>query len=381
MDPILVAMAAFPVVAAPSGGIFRPLSRHLGRRTPEQIFQLPHVVDPIHQADLYGGPRLALGSYSKATTAEHVLVAKHLFHPSASPGAGAVGCLLLFVQLPALVYRIPELRFPLLRAVGRIGPDGTPTVLFVEQFIEYPAVEDCRVGYRMASDPLVFLVDVEVVLVTVMALAVFLGPAGIKILLALLVQLCFPFFGHLALLDVRVLLAPVTVPRHVHQAGIDDLPTFGQKSGQPQLLIEGIKQLFHHSMTGQLFPEQPEGLGVGYAIFRRKPQKPLERQAIGHLKLSLVVRQVVQRLQHPHLEHPHWIPRLAAHIAFTGLLVDFLQQRLEGVPVHDLVQSRQGIAQPFQLDKTVFRVKETGLHDVLRTVSVGCADSTGSANF
>ena len=318
MDPALVAMAAFPMVTAPSEGIFMPLSRHLGRRTPEQIFQLPHVVDPIHQADLYGGPRLALGSYSKATTAEHVLVAKHLFHPSASPGAGAVGCLLLFVQLPALVYRIPELRFPLLRAVGRIGPDGTPTVLFVEQFIEYPAVEDCRVGYRMASDPLVFLVDVEVVLVTVMALAVFLGPAGIKILLALLVQLCFPFFGHLALLDVLALLAPITIPRHVHQTGIDDLAAPGQAACQPQLLIEGIKQLFHQSMTGQLFPEQPEGLGIGYAIFRLKPQKPLERQAIGYLKLCLVVRQIVQRLQHPHLEHPHRLPKACGLLCSCG---------------------------------------------------------------
>ena len=58
-------------------------------------------------------------------------------------------------------------------------------------------------------------------------------------------------------------------------------------------------------------------------------------------------------------------------MAFAGLLMDFLQHRLEGVPVHDPIQSHQGIAQPFQLSKAVFGVEEAWLRDVLRTVFTG----------
>ena len=101
MSKVLARITAFPVAAAPFGTLFWSLSCHLGRRIPEQIFQPPHVVDQIHHADLHGGSHLALGAYPEASTAEHLLVAKHMFHSSTNPGAGAVGCLLLFVQLPA----------------------------------------------------------------------------------------------------------------------------------------------------------------------------------------------------------------------------------------------------------------------------------------
>jgi len=390
MNRILVRIAAFPVVTTPFGAVFRPLPHDLGRRPPKQIFQPPHVVNQVHQADLDCSPHLTFGAYPKPSAGHHVLMAEDMFYPGAGSGTGPVGLLFLFVQLPVSVPFVMnptrvslflELRFSFLRAVGRVGPYGATTVLLVEQFVEHLAVVDRRIGHRITPDQLVFLVDVDVILVAVVALAMLLGPAGIEVFLAFLVRLVFPRFGYLALLDLLVLLAPVSISRHVHQAGIDDLTAFGQKAGLPQLPIKSIEQLFHQPMTGQLLPEQPEGLGIRYAILRCKPQKTLERQAIPHLKLGLVVRKVVQGLQHQHLEHPHRIPGLAACMAFAGLLVDFLQQRLEGIPVHDPVQSRQRIPQLFQFSKSVFLVEEARLHGALRMVSTGSVNSNGSMYF
>ena len=82
---------------------------------------------------------------------------------------------------------------------------GTATVFFVKQFIEHLTVVDRRVGHRIASDQLVFLVDVDVVLVAVVALAVLLGSAGIEIILALLVRLRFPFLRLYSVCSTRIL--------------------------------------------------------------------------------------------------------------------------------------------------------------------------------
>jgi len=77
MNKTLARITAFPVVTAPFKGLFWPLSRHLDRRTPEQIFQPPHVVDQVHQADLDLSPYLAFGTYPEPTAGHHMGISKN----------------------------------------------------------------------------------------------------------------------------------------------------------------------------------------------------------------------------------------------------------------------------------------------------------------
>lgn len=151
MNPILARISAFLVVTAPFQGLFRPLSRHPGRRTSEQVFQSPHIVDQIHQANSGCSSHLALDPDPEPASMEHMLVTKDVFHPSPNLGTGTVGPLFLWVQLPvsvsfmvdpAPVSFFLEFRLPLLRATGRAGPDGTATVLLVEHFVKDPAIVD-----------------------------------------------------------------------------------------------------------------------------------------------------------------------------------------------------------------------------------------------
>ncbi len=103
MNTIPARTSAYPVATAPFQGGFRPSSRHLGRRTPEEIFHSPHVVDQIHQTNLGCGSHLAFDPYPEPPTCEHVLVAKDMLHPGTNPGTGTIGSLLLLVHLPVSV--------------------------------------------------------------------------------------------------------------------------------------------------------------------------------------------------------------------------------------------------------------------------------------
>ena len=130
-------------------------------------------------ADDPGSGPCLFDAYPKPFVGHPVLMTEDVFHPDASSGTGAVGCLFLFIWLPVSLPFVVnpaqvsplflEIRLSLLRAAGLIGLDGATTVLLVEQ------------------------------------------------------------------------------------------------------LIEGVKQLFHQSMTSQLLPEPPECLGIGCAIFQRQP--------------------------------------------------------------------------------------------------------------
>lgn len=66
---------------------------------------------------------------------------------------------------------------------------------------------DVGIGYRIAPDQFVFLVDVDVVSMAIIAFSVLLSLARIFILLALHVRLVVPTIGGLALLAASSRLA------------------------------------------------------------------------------------------------------------------------------------------------------------------------------
>lgn len=48
----------------------------------------------------------------------------------------------------------------------------------------------------------------------------------------------------------------------------------------------------------QRFAEKPQGLDIGNIVVRIQTENALEREAITHLVLGLIVREIVQRLHH-----------------------------------------------------------------------------------
>ena len=67
------------------------------------------------------------------------------------------------------------------------------------------------------------------------------------------------------------------------------------------MLVEAVEQLLDQPGLGQLLPEQPQRRGVRNTVLDREPQKARERQPVAHLIFHLLVRQIVERLQHQHL--------------------------------------------------------------------------------
>lgn len=179
--------------------------------------------------------------------------------------------------------------------MGRIGPDRAIAVFFIQQLIKDLAVVHTGVCDTVAPDQLVFLVDVDVVVVTVVALAVLLGPACILIFLSLHVGYVVPAFRCLAFLNLLVLVPRTVVLQHIDQAGINDLATSRYQAGLLQFLVKTPKQFLDQTVTRQLLAEQPKRLGIEYRIFRRQLQEALERQPVPDLDFRLIVGQVLQR--------------------------------------------------------------------------------------
>jgi len=80
------------------------------------------------------------------------------------------------------------------------------------------------------------------------------------------------------------------------------------------------------------------------------------------LELGLIVREVVQRLQHQHLEHQGHVVRLAPGVALALLVVNHFQQGAERLPVDDAVQPTQRVTQLLQSCQPIFLVEKAWLH-------------------
>jgi hypothetical protein len=95
-----------------------------------------------------------------------------------------------------------------------------------------------------------------------------------------------------------------------------------------------------------------------------KPEKALEGCPVADLELGLVIGEVVQRLQHQHLEHQRHVVRLTPGVVLALFLVNELQQQSESMPIGDAVEPWQRIAQLLESRQTALVVKETWLHAI-----------------
>ncbi len=114
-----------------------------------------------------------------------------------------------------------QIRLYLRATIRRVRPHLRAGVARVQQLLEHLAIVHRRIRHLIGTDQLVPMINAEMVLVAVAALAMLLRPAGLRILLA---ALRFRLLlRRLAALDARVLVPAVALPGHFHNRRIHDL--------------------------------------------------------------------------------------------------------------------------------------------------------------
>ena len=142
-----------------------------------------------------------------------------------------------------------------------------------------------RVGHLVTPHQLVPAVHVDMVLVTVVALAVLLC----RVLLRPLGRLVLPALRRLAILDPRVVVTAVALLGDRYDRRVDDLAAHRQVALLLQIAVEVLEQRLDHARPRQLFPVEPHRLGVGDLVLKTEPYEPHEREAVAKLVLHLVV--------------------------------------------------------------------------------------------
>src|SRR5262249_17010435 len=146
----------------------------------------------------------------------------------------------------------------------------------VQELVELLAAVNRGVRRGIAADQLVLAVDVNVVLVAVVALAVLLRPPGIPVLLRLFGWFVLPALGRLTRFDRLVLFPPVALLGRADDRRVDDLATTRNVALGIEMPIEPFKPRLTQSGLGQRLREQPHRRGVGNAILQAEPQEAHE---------------------------------------------------------------------------------------------------------
>lgn len=357
------------------GGEISPSTGHSG--APRlQVGPSAQVVDDVHHRNLHSRPGDSDGAHQH--TAHGGLGGEHVFNARPNLGSPMVRLGGPFGQFPlgralgldvAAVTSLFQFGLLLRRAVGRVRPHIGAGVGLVQQRIEHLAVVNGGIGHLEVTDQLVLSVDADVVLVPEVGLAVLLRPACICVLLSPHHGLVVPALRRLTFLDRLVLVPAVALARRGDHARIDDLPAPRDVAGRLDLHHQFGEQLFDQFQRLQPLTKQPDGLSIRHSPFGCQSQKAAEGVAVAYLVLGLVVSQVVEVLQHQHLEHQHHIERLAPGVALTLLLMHLLKHWAEALPVDHFGQFRQWVAQLFQLLVAFVKIEESGLH---RASSCSC---------
>src|ERR1700716_2029368 len=133
--------------------------------------------------------------------------------------------------------------------------------------------------------------------------------------------------------------------------------------------VKQIEQLFHRTRLRQRLAIEPQGLGVGNRILESQAEKPHEREAVAKLVFRLIVRKIVERLQHQRLEDHHFIPwlapcrTLARHVARPKPACDqrCLQLRPQRFPRNHRRDRHQRIVLDVEAFIAPAQIKETQL--------------------
>ena len=232
---------------------------------------------------------------------------------------------------------------------------------FIKKLLEALAVVHVGGGHVVSPDELVLNVDGDVVLVTVIVLAVLLRPARLEVFLGFPGRALVPRGGHQAFLDRRVFGARIALLRHLDEAGVDHGDALRGPAMVFQIAAEGLKEFVVNRPGLEGFPKQPDGFLIRDAALRGQSEKAQKGETIADLELGLTIGQVIEALQDQHLEHQQRLKGRTTGVALLFPGQPLGQDRFEHRPVHHLIQRPQGIAQLIKLAETILKIKEAGL--------------------
>jgi len=198
----------------------------------------------------------------------------------------------------------------LLRPVSTVGPDLRAGIAPVENIAELRPVIGGSARHAPAADEAVPTVDGGMVFlaesrngdVAPRRLPVLIGlclreldcPAGVAILLTPLRRLVPPCLRNIAAFDGRFFAVGVALLRCGHNGGVNDLAAQRQISRLAKRCIEAPEQLLHGARLHELFPKQPDRLGIGNPLRQPQTEKAPEQEAVLELEFGLVVRETIK---------------------------------------------------------------------------------------
>ena len=350
-----------------------------------EIRQPLQVVAGCHHRHREARPRLADGSDQLAA---HLRDGRErVFHPRSRPRDARVPPLLAFgqrlVALSLALDLIPKaVRLqpgrPLLGRIAAIGIDVAARVARVEDVVEVLAVVRAgRVGLERA-DEFVLLVDVDRQLVAEVALAVFLRPGGVGVLLPALGRL--PVGRHRALVDQRLLPSAVVLLGGRHQGGVDDLPATRDEAPFEQLRRDALEERLRAKLTDPVL-EGPHRGAVRNIGCVREPAEAFVAHAVEQLVLHLLVRQVVQALEHQDPNHRLRRVRRTAALRADRARCDPIDLGGQRRKVDVQLDVGQRVAQRVELLAVVFVSEQVSLDSATRFHRCRQQQDSGRCNF
>jgi hypothetical protein len=116
------------------------------------------------------------------------------------------------------------------------------------------------------------------VLVTVMALAMLLGPPRIGIFLAELSRFVGPTLRRLAVFDLCILISRAVLGWNRYERGINDLTAHRQVALFFQIAVKVLEQGIDHAALRKLIAVQPDRLGIQASV----PISDIEKAQLDH---------------------------------------------------------------------------------------------------
>src|SRR4029434_6968829 len=136
-----------------------------------------------------------------------------------------------------------------------------------------------------------------------------------------------------------------------------------------KMLAEALKQLVDQPRLRQRLAKQPDRGGIRHRVLQFQIEKAHERYAVADQVLGLLIREIVERLQHHDLELQDRIVGLATSVALALLglrLGHALDVSAEVLPPHDLLDRFQRIAFGADRLQLALNIEEAPLaHDSL----------------
>src|SRR4249920_2661287 len=182
-----------------------------------------------------------------------------------------------------------ELCLVLGRPISAVRVNISRRIGFGQKPIELLTVMHARVGHVILPDQLVPGIGIHMVLVSIEALTVLLGPARILVFLPVFRRIFLPGRGCLAGLHILIFVPAITLLGYRNDRRINHLAAASGVALRFQMLAKTLEQFLNETGLRKRLPEQPKRLAVGNAVLDAEPHKPRERQAVAHLILNLFV--------------------------------------------------------------------------------------------